>query len=216
VVFIDMAHAHSRDALATVSHIRQQRTTDVQIIAGNVVTPEAARSLVDAGADAVAVGIGAKELSASRRLAGVGMPQLKAILDVVEQCQMMSTPVIVDGGIYGPADLAKAIGAGAESVIIGWLFSGSDEAPGEIIQHGGNVYKIVNPTAKPQHRPPFSSAPSSDPCRLDDDLPDTSIPYRGSVEHMVNHLIKGLKAAMAYTGSEDIRDLIEKAEFVKK
>lgn len=216
VVFVDVGHAHSREALGTVSHIRQQRTTDVQIVAGNVVTPEAARSLVDAGADAIAVGIGAKERSASRRIAGVGMPQLKAVLDVVDQCQMTSTPVIVDGGIYGPAELAKAIGAGAEAAVIGWLFSGTDEAPGEIVYLDGNAYKVVNPAAKPQHRPPPSSLASSDPLRLDEDLPDTSIPYRGGVEHMVKYLIAGLKAAMAYTGSEDIRDLIEKAEFVRK
>jgi len=216
VVFIDAANAHSRDMLGTISHIRQQRTSEVQIVAGNVVTPEAARSLVDAGADAVTVGIGAKEISASRRVAGVGMPQLKAVLDVVDQCEMMGTPVIVDGGIYGSAELAKAIGAGAEAAIIGWLLSGTDEAPGEIVHQGGSVYKVVNPTAKPQHRLPFSTTPGSDPCRLDEDLADTSIPYRGSVEHMVKHLITGLRAAMAYTGSQDIRDMIERAEFVRK
>lgn len=216
VVFIDTAHAHSREVLGTISHIRQQRTSEVQIVAGNVVTPEAARSLVDAGADAVTVGIGAKVISASRRVAGVGMPQLKAVLDVVDQCQMMSTPVIVDGGIYGSAELAKAIGAGAEAAVIGWLFAGTDEAPGDIVHQGGSVYKVVNPAAKPQHRPAFSTTTSSDPCRLDEDLADTSIPYRGSVEHMVKHLITGLRAAMAYTGSENIRDLIENAEFVRR
>lgn len=216
VVFIDIPHAHSREALGTISHIRQQRTTDVQIIAGNVVTRDAASSLIDAGADAVAVGIGATSFSASRRLAGVGMPQFKAILDVVDQCAMMSTPVLVDGGIYGPADFAKAIGAGAEGVILGRLFSGTDEAPGEVVHYDGGVYKVVNPAAKPQHRPAFSSSANNDPCRLDEDAVDTSIPYRGSVEHVVKHLINGLKAAMAYTGSEDIRDMIERAEFVRK
>ena len=216
VVFIDIPHAHSREALGTISHIRQQRTTDVQIVAGNVVTREAARSLVDAGADAVSVGIGATDRNASRRIAGVGMPQFKAVMDVVDQCAMMGTPVIVDGGICTPAAFAKAIGAGAEAVIIDWLFSGTDEAPGEIIHQEGGVYKVVNPAAKPQHRAAFSTTASSDPCRLEEDLADTSIPYRGSVEHMVKHLISGLKAAMAYTGSEDIRDMIEKAEFVRK
>ena len=216
VVFFDIPHAHSREALGTISHIRQQRTTDVQIVAGNVVTREAARSLVDAGADAISVGIGATDRNASRRIAGVGMPQFKAVMDVVDQCAMMGTPVIVDGGVCSPAALAKAIGAGAEAVIIDWLFSGTDEAPGEIIHQEGGVYKVVNPLAKPQHRAAFSTTASSDPCRLDEDLADTSVPYRGGVEHMVKHLIGGLRAAMAYTGSEDIRDMIEKAEFVRK
>jgi len=216
VVFIDAAHAHSRDVLGTISHIRQQRTSEVQIVAGNVVTREAARSLVDAGADAVTVGIGATCHSASRRVAGVGMPQFKAVLDVVDQCQMMGIPVIVDGGICSPSAFAKAIGAGAEAVIIDKLFAGCEEAPGEIVHQDGGVYKVVNPAAKPQHRPAFSTTVSNDPCYLDEDLADTSVPYRGGVEHVVKHLITGLKAAMAYTGSEDIRDLIEKAEFVRK
>jgi IMP dehydrogenase len=212
VVFINMAHAHSREVLGTISHIRQQRSTDVQIVAGNVVTPEAARSVVDAGADAVTVGIGPTCKSASRRLAGVGMPQFKAVLDVVGQCDMMGTPVIVDGGICSPSALAKAIGAGAEAAIID--FAGTDEAPGEIFHYEGGVYKAVNPAAKPQHR--AGAATVSDPFRLDEDVPDTSVAYRGSVEHFVKHLVTGLKTAMAYTGSEDIRDLIERAEFVKK
>ena len=95
VLFIDVAHAHSRDVLGTISHIRQQRTSEVQIVAGNVVTPDAARSLVDAGADAVVVGIGGTSCAASRRVAGIGMPQLTAVLNVVEQCAMMGVPVIV-------------------------------------------------------------------------------------------------------------------------
>lgn len=215
VVFIDTAHAHSRDVIGTVSHIRQQRTTDVQIVAGNVVTPEAARSLVDAGADAITVGIGATDRAASRRMAGIGMPQLTAVLGVVEQCAMTGVPVIVDGGVCTSGALAKAIAAGAESVVIDWLFAGTDEAPGEIIYREGGVFKVVNPAAKPQHRPPFSTV-VHDTYRLDEDLADTSMPYRGGVEHMVKHLVTGLKTAMAYTGSADIRDMIEKAEFVRK
>ncbi len=215
VLFIDVAHAHSREVLGTISHIRQQRTSEVQIVAGNVVTPEAARSLVDAGADAVTVGIGATDRAASRRMAGIGVPQLTAVVDVVDQCAMMGIPVIVDGGVCTPAALAKAIGAGAECAVIDWLFAGTDEAPGEIVHQGGGVYKIVNPAAKAQHRPAFSTT-VQDPYRLDEDLADTSVPYRGGVEHMVKHLISGLKTAMAYTGAADIRDMIEKAEFVRK
>jgi len=214
VVFIDAAHGHTRDVIGTVSHIRQQRSSSVQIVAGNVVTADAARSLVDAGADAVSVGVGSGIGSASRSMAGVGMPQLKAVLDVVEQCGMMDIPVVVAGGIESSADVAKAIAAGAESVVIDRLFAGTNEAPGEIVCHDGLVYKVVNPAAKTQHRPlNLSGVP--DPYRFDEDPVDTSVPYRGSVEHMIQHLVGGLKSAMAYTGSNDIKAMIENAEFVR-
>ncbi len=214
VVFIDVAHGHTREAISTVSTIRQQRSSDVQIVAGNVVTGEAARSLVDAGADAIKVGVGADAGAASRAQAGVGMPQLKAVLNVVEQCGMMGVPVVVGGGIENPAALAKALAAGAESVVIDRLFAGTDEAPGEIVCHEGFVYKVVNPEAKAQHRP-LNPSYIPDPYRFDEDHVDTSVPYRGGVAHMVRHLVGGLKSAMAYTGSNDIKTMIENAEFVR-
>ena len=213
VVFIDAAHAHTRDVVGTVSRIRQQRSSEVQVVAGNVATLEAARSLVDAGADAIKVGIGATCCAASRRISGVGMPQLAAILKVAEQCAMMGIPMIAGGGIRSSAILAKAIAAGAESVVIDNLFSGTDEAPGEIIYHGDYAYKVVNPAAKAQHRPLSSSV--QDPYRFDEDPVDTSIPYRGSVAHVAQQLVGGLRSAMAYTGSKDIPAMIENAEFVR-
>jgi IMP dehydrogenase len=214
VVFIDVAHGHTRDAVGTVSMIRQQRSSAVQVVAGNVVTADAARSLIDAGADAIKVGIGATRCAATRGLAGVGMPQLTAVLDVVEQCDMQGVPVIVDGGVYRPADFAKALAAGAESVMISDIFAGTDEAPGEVVYQDAQAYKVVNPQAKAQHRPMTSTA-TPDPLRLDEDPVDTSVPYRGSVVHMVNQLVSGLKTAMAYTGSKDITALRENAELVR-
>ncbi len=214
VVFIDVAHAHTRDAAGTVSRIRQQRSSDVQVVAGNVVTAEAARSLADAGADAIKVGIGALVSGASRRVSGVGMPQMTALLNVVEQCAMMNIPVIVGGGIRSSAALAKAIAAGAEATVINNLFAGTDEAPGEIVYQGDHAYKVVNLAAKAQHRPHQTSI-IQDPYRFDEDPIDTSVPYRGSVEYVVQQLILGLKTAMAYTGSKDIRAMIENAEFVR-
>lgn len=214
VLFIDVANAHSRDVLGTVSHIRQQRTTDVQIVAGNVATADAARSLVDAGADAVMVGIGGGCKAATRRVGGVGVPQLTALLNVVEQCSMMGVPVIVDGGVKCPSSFAKALAAGAESVVLDTLLAGTDEAPGDVVHYEGGVYKVVNPAAKAQHRPQASST-ATDPLWLDEDAVDTSAPYRGSAEHVVNHLLAGLKTAMAYTGSADVRAFIENAEFVR-
>lgn len=214
VVFIDVAHGHTKEAISTVSRIRQQRSNDVQIVAGNIVTAEAARSLIDAGADAIKVGIGAAQGSASRNVAGVGMPQLTAVLNVFEQCDMAGIPVIVDGGVCNSAMLAKAVAAGAESVVMDHLFAGTDEAPGEIIYHEGQAYKVVNPSAKSQHRPATTSI-VNDPYRFDEDPVDTSVPYRGSVTHVVEHMVAGLKAAMAYTGSKDMWHMRENAEFVR-
>jgi IMP dehydrogenase len=214
VVFVDVAHGHTRDAVGTVSQIRQQRSNDVQVVAGNVVTADAARSLIDAGADAIKVGVGSTSSAVSRSLAGVGVPQLTAILNVVEVCEMSNVPVIVDGGVGCPASLAKAIGAGAEAVVISHLFAGTDEAPGEIVYSGGQAYKVVNPAAKAQHRP-AASPMVRDPYKLDEDPIDTSVPYRGSVVHMVNQLVSGLRTAMAYTGARDVKSMSEKAEFVR-
>lgn len=206
VVFIDAAHAHNRDVLGTVSHIRQQRTSEVQIVAGNVATPDAARSLVDAGADAVMVGIGGSCCAATRSVAGIGVPQFKAILDVVEQSALMDIPVVVNGGIHSAPSLAKALAAGAESVIVDHLFAGAYEAPGEIVQQAGGAIKVL----KAQGR----LAASNDAYHLDGAAAD--VPYRGPVESIVQDLVGGLRMAMAYTGSADIRALIENAEFVRK
>lgn len=214
VVFVDVAHAHSRDVVGTVSRIRQQRTNDVQVVAGNVVTADAARSLIDAGADAIKVGIGPTACAVTRGLSGVGMPQLTAILDVVEQCDISGIPVIVDGGIRNAAVLAKALAAGAESVVLDHLLAGADEAPGEVVYHDGLPYKVVNPMARAQHRPQ-STTVVHDPYRVDNDPVDTSVPYRGAAGHIISQLVTGLKTAMAYTGSKDIAHLRENAEFVR-
>jgi IMP dehydrogenase len=214
VVFVDVAHGHTKDAVGTVSMIRTQRSNDVQVVAGNVATADAARSLIDAGADAIKVGVGSLPGAASRSFAGVGMPQLSAILNVVEQCDMSGVPVIVDGGVMSAASFAKAIGAGAEAVIIDSLFAGTDEAPGEIVYQDGQAYKVVNPAAKTQHRPQTSTQ-VRDPFKLDEDPIDTSVHYRGSVVHMVNQLVAGLKTGMAYTGARTVKEMRDKAEFVK-
>lgn len=214
VVFVDVAHAHTRDAAGTVSYLRQQRTHEVQVVAGNVATAEAARALIEVGADAIKVGVGPAGVSASRRVAGSGMPQLSAVMEVADQCAAMNIPVIVGGGIRNSADVAKAIAAGAEAVVIDHMFEGTDESPGEIVYQDDRVYKIVNLAAKAHHRPQASSV-VHDPYYLDEDPVDTSVPYKGSVAHVVRHLVNGLKTGMAYAGSADIRSMIENAEFVR-
>ena len=214
VVFIDVSHAHTKDVAQTVSRIRQQRSSEVQIVAGNVATANAARSLIDAGADAIKVGMGSSTGAIIRGTLGIGVPQLSAILAVVEQCEMQDIPVLVDGGITDAGSLAKALAAGAESAVMSHLFAGTDEAPGEVVFEAGHAYKVVNPQAKAQHRPSHTTQ-IVDPYRIDKDPVDTSVPYRGSVTHMVNQLVGGLRMAMAYTGSKDLRDLRELAEFVR-
>lgn len=189
-VFVDVPHGHSREVLGLVSRIRQQRSSEVQIIAGKVATGDAARSLIDAGADAVIVGVGAEKGSDLRKTAGVGVPQITAILDVVDQCDLHGIPVIVDGGIHDATTLAKALGAGAHAVIIDDLFAGADEAPGTIFSKENHVYKLAGPE---EH---------------------TAL-YQGPVIHMANHLLAGLKVAMAYTGSKDIAAFHENSELIK-
>lgn len=214
VVFVDVAHAHNREAANTVSRIRQQRSSEVQVVAGNVATADAARSLIDAGADAIKVGLGALSGSASRKVAGVGMPQLTALLNVVEICEMSGIPAILEGGVMDSSTLAKAVAAGAETVVFDNLFAGTDEAPGELVYHEGHAYKVVNPAAKSQHRPQ-ASVIVSDPYRFDEDQVDTSVSYRGPVVRLVGDLVGGLKSAMAYTGSRDIAHFRGNAEFVR-
>lgn len=213
VVFVDAAHGHMRDVISTVSMIRQQRTSEVQVVAGNVVTADAARSLADAGADAIKVGIGACRASASRSLAGVGMPQLSAVLDVVEQCDLMGIPVIVDGGVCCPGDFAKAIAAGAESVMLGHVFAGADEAPGKIVYRDTLAYKVAGSDAARNR--PQGSASVTDALHLDTIATDTSVPYRGGVAQIVAHMMTGLRTAMAYTGCKDITAFREMAELVR-
>lgn len=208
VVFVDVAHAHTRDAAQTISQIRQQRATDIQVIAGNVATAEAARSLIDAGADAIKVGIGGEAQSALRLLSGIGMPQLQAVLDVVEACDMQDIPVLLDGGLITAERCAKALAAGARALVLDDIFAGAEEAPGHVVYHDGRLYRTLNPQTP-------SIAGWADAMRVDDGGIDTSTPYTGPVAHMVAGLMKGIVTAMAYAGGKDIAQFRSNAEFVR-
>lgn len=213
-VVIDAAHGQARETVATVSRIRQERSTDVQVIAGNVATVEGARSLIDAGADAIKVGVGGACCAFGRVPAGIGVPQISAIIAVAEQCALNNIPVIAEGGLMEAAAVAKALGAGASAVVLGALLAGTDEAPGEVVFHEGRAYKAVNPAADAQRRPAFSSL-AQDVYRAGGGAVDTRVPYRGQVARLLNHITEELKAVMAYTGSEDVSMLRENAEFVR-
>lgn len=208
VVFIDVAHAHTREAAMTISQIRQQRATDIQVIAGNVATAEAARSLIDAGADAIKVGIGGELHSSTRSFSGVGMPQLQAVIDVVDACDVQDIPVLVDGGLITAERCAKALAAGARVLMLDTVFAGAEEAPGHVVYHDGRLYRSLTPNTS-------NIAGLADALRLNEADVDASSPYSGPVAHMVAGLMTGIVTAMAYAGGKDIAHFRASAEFVR-
>ncbi|MCB2100803.1 MAG: IMP dehydrogenase [Rhodobacterales bacterium] len=217
VIVVDTAHGHSRGVLGTVEEIKRL-SNDVQIIAGNIATPEAATALMNAGADAVKVGIGPGTICTTRMVAGVGMPQLSAILEVVSVCKDRDVPVIADGGIKYSGDIAKALAAGASSVMIGSLFAGTDESPGEVFLYQGRSYKSYRGMGSLG-----AMARGSADRYFQQDVGDTlklvpegiegRVPYKGPVGTVIHQLVGGLKSAMGYTGNRTIADLQSRAKF---
>lgn len=219
VLVLDTAHGHSEGVLKSVERARRL-SNSTQIVAGNVATGDAARALIDAGADAVKVGIGPGSICTTRMVAGVGVPQLTAVMDVVEVCRKAGIPVISDGGIKYSGDLAKAIAAGADVVMLGSLFAGTDEAPGEVILYQGRSYKSyrgmgsLGAMARGSADRYFQQE-VSDTLKLVPEGVEGRVPYKGPVANVVHQLVGGLKAAMGYTGSRTIADLHQRAEFVR-
>ena len=219
VLVIDTAHGHSKGVLDGVETARKM-SNYTQIVAGNVATAEGARALIDAGADAVKVGIGPGSICTTRMVAGVGMPQLSAVMEVVEEARRQDIPAIADGGIKFSGDLAKALAAGADCAMIGSLFAGTDEAPGEVILYQGRSYKSyrgmgsVGAMARGSADRYFPQE-VSDALKLVPEGVEGRVPYKGPVAQVVHQLVGGLKAAMGYTGSKTIGDLQQRAEFVR-
>ncbi len=219
VVIVDTAHGHSSRVLEQVREVRK-RSNGTQIIAGNIATADAAKALIDAGADAVKVGIGPGSICTTRIVAGVGVPQLTAIMDVAEACRKNGVPVIADGGIRYSGEIAKAIAAGADAVMIGSLLAGTDEAPGEVIMYQGRSYKnyrgmgSVGAMAGGSADRYFQKS-GDDPRKLVPEGIEGRVPYKGSAGRIIHQMIGGLRAAMGYTGSASISELQKKAEFVR-
>ncbi|MFE0754348.1 IMP dehydrogenase [Inquilinus sp. NPDC058860] len=219
VLVLDTAHGHSEGVLKSVERARRL-TNSTQLVAGNVATADAAKALIDAGADAVKVGIGPGSICTTRMVAGVGVPQLTAVMDVVEVCRKAGIPVISDGGIKYSGDLAKAIAAGADVVMLGSLFAGTDEAPGEVILYQGRSYKSyrgmgsLGAMARGSADRYFQQE-VSDTLKLVPEGVEGRVPYKGPIANVVHQLVGGLKAAMGYTGSRTIADLHQRAEFVR-
>jgi IMP dehydrogenase len=220
-VVVDTAHGHSKGVIDTVRRIKA-RWPDAQVIAGNIATPEAARVLVDAGADAVKVGIGPGSICTTRIVAGVGVPQISAVANVAEALRGTDVPVISDGGIRYSGDIAKALAAGAHAVMIGGLFAGTEESPGEVELYQGASYKSYRGMGSlgamgERHGSAdryFQDA-ASELEKLVPEGVEGRVPYKGSVVTILHQLSGGLRAAMGYTGSRNITDLRTKPVFVR-
>jgi IMP dehydrogenase len=219
VIVVDTAHGHNAMVLQTVERIRRLSNCS-QVVAGNVATAAAAKALMDAGADAVKVGIGPGSICTTRIVAGVGVPQLTAVLDCVEVCRQRDIPVIADGGIKFSGDLAKAIAAGADCAMIGTLFAGTDETPGDVYLYEGRSYKSyrgmgsVGAMARGSADRYFQ-AEVNDSLKLVPEGIEGRVGYKGPVANVIHQLVGGLRAAMGYTGNASIAEMQRNTEFVR-
>jgi IMP dehydrogenase len=219
VIVVDTAHGHSRGVLDAITRIKKA-SNYTQVAAGNVATAAGARALIDAGADCVKVGIGPGSICTTRIVAGVGVPQLTAIMDAVEAARKAGVPVIADGGIKYSGDLAKAIAAGADVAMVGSLLAGTEEAPGEVFLYQGRSYKgyrgmgSLGAMARGSADRYFQ-AEVSDSLKLVPEGVEGQVPYKGPVANVVHQIIGGLRAAMGYTGCKTIADFHDRAEFVR-
>jgi IMP dehydrogenase len=219
LVVVDTAHGHSRRVLESVRRIKLL-SNKVQVVAGNIATAEGAKALIDAGADSIKVGIGPGSICTTRIVAGVGVPQLTAIMDAVEAAQLSGTPVIADGGIKYSGDLAKAIAAGADCVMVGSLLAGTDETPGEVFLYQGRSYKAYRGMGSVAAMSRGSAdryfqQDIKDNLKLVPEGIEGQVPYKGPVANVLHQLSGGLRAAMGYVGAHDIAELHQKAQFVR-
>ncbi len=221
MVAVDTAHGHSKAVGDMVKTIKKNYP-DIQIVAGNVATPEAVRDLVAAGADAVKVGIGPGSICTTRVVAGVGMPQLTAIMNCAAEAAKTDTPIIADGGIKYSGDIAKAIAAGADSVMIGSIFAGTDESPGETILYEGRRFKAyrgmgsLGAMSEPEGSSDryFQDASSESKKYVPEGI-EGRIPAKGKLEEVVYQLIGGLKSSMGYCGVQSIGAMKSDTSFVR-
>ena len=220
VVVVDTAHGHSQGVLNTVARIKKAVGDRMQVVAGNIATGSAAQALIDAGADAVKVGIGPGSICTTRVVAGVGVPQLTAIMGAAEVALKQGVPVIADGGIKYSGDLAKAIAAGASCAMMGGVFAGTDEAPGEVILYQGRSYKsyrgmgsvgaMVEGSADR-----YFQGKVRETNKLVPEGIEGRVPYKGSMSPVIHQMVGGLRASMGYTGCKTIAEMQQKAEFIK-
>jgi len=219
VLVLDTAHGHSRDVLDAVRDTKQH-FPDCQLIGGNVATREGALDLIKAGVDAVKVGVGPGSICTTRVIAGVGIPQLSAIIETSEVSERYEVPVVADGGIKFSGDITKAIAAGARSVMIGNLFAGTDESPGEMVLYQGRSYKVYRgmgsiEAMKEGSKDRYFQGDVESETKLVPEGIEGRVPYRGVLSDSVQQLIGGMKAGMGYLGARTIQELRQKAKFIR-
>jgi IMP dehydrogenase len=219
VIVIDTAHGHSRGVLDSVASIKRL-SNDCQVVAGNIATGDGAQALIECGADAVKVGIGPGSICTTRVVAGVGIPQLTAVMDAVDRARKASVPVIADGGIKYSGDIAKAIAAGADCVMVGSLLAGTDESPGEVFLYNGRSYKSyrgmgsLGAMARGSADRYFQEE-VSDQLKLVPEGIEGRVAYKGAAGTVIHQLVGGLKAAMGYTGNATLPDMQSKCRFIR-
>jgi IMP dehydrogenase len=218
VIVIDSAHGHSEGVLNTAKEIKKH-FPDCQLIVGNVATEEGCEAAIDAGADAVKVGVGPGSICTTRIVAGVGVPQLSAIMDCAKVAKKHNIPVIADGGIKYSGDITKALAAGAETVMIGNLFAGTDESPGEVVLFQGRTYKVYRGMGSIE-----AMKEGSKSRYFQDDYEDTKlvpegiegrVPYKGPLSFSIHQLLGGVRSGMGYLGCKNIPELHKYARFVR-
>ncbi len=219
-VVIDTAHGHTKAVLETIQYIKKSYPT-LEVIAGNVATAEGARALARAGADAIKVGMGPASICTTRVVSGVGVPQLTAIAECARVARDFGIPVIADGGIKYSGDITKALAAGAHSVMIGSLFAGTEESPGETILYQGRTYKLYRGMGSLEAMREREGSrnrymqDSEEPLKLVPEGIEGRVPYKGALSFIVTQLVGGLKAGMGYTGCRTIAELHERARFIR-
>jgi IMP dehydrogenase len=218
VVVVDTAHGHSRNVIETVRQIKKQY--NIQVIAGNIATAEGARDLIEAGVDAVKVGIGPGAICTTRIISGVGVPQISAVMNAVSVAEPAGVPVIADGGIRHSGDITKAIAAGASACMMGSLFAGLDESPGELVIHAGRRYKTYRGMGSmgamiQGSKDRYGQAEVASSSKLVPEGVEGRVPYRGPLGDFVYQLVGGLRAGMGYCGTKDIDALRRDARFCR-
>lgn len=217
-LFVDSAHGHSQGILDLVAKLKA-KYSNVEVVAGNVATVDGTKALIDAGADAVKVGIGPGSICTTRVVAGVGVAQLSAVMDAVSVAHAHGVPVIADGGIKFSGDVVKALAAGASCVMLGNLFAGTDESPGELVLYQGRSYKVYRgmgslDAMRRGSKDRYSQAGTDDTKLVPEGI-EGRVPYRGTISAVVHQLMGGLRSGMGYVGAADLPQLKERARFVK-
>lgn len=220
LIVVDTAHGHSKGVIETIKWIRKHYP-DQQIMGGNIATSDAARALADAGVDAIKVGMGPGSICTTRIVAGIGVPQISAISNVVDALKKKDIPVVADGGIRFSGDIGKALAAGANAVMIGGLFAGTDEAPGEVVLYQGRSYKAyrgmgsVGAMSEGSHDRYFQEKSGDAGQKYVPEGIEGRVPYKGALRNVIHQLMGGLRSCMGYLGSSSISELQKNAEFVR-